>query len=129
VFNLGVTTQTQSPVEQLFSMLLGQSPLIGAYVVGLVICSMRWSRYPRPAQIAFLGTTFLLIETVGAPLVLLYVAMNIPDARSGDLKSFLAFAGGIVRGTGYAFLLGAAYFGRSARAMTRTATTSGAVQS
>jgi hypothetical protein len=106
----------QNPFAQLVSMLVGQSPLLLAYVAGLVVCAMRWNRYPRPAQLAFLGTLFLLIAAVGTPAVNVWIVTQFQPGGAvqlGELYSILGLVSAIVRATGYAFLLGAVFFGRA----------------
>ena len=107
-----------NPVAELLSALLGQLPLLIAYVVGLVICAMRWTVYPRPAQLAFLGTAFLLIAAVGHPVVSIWVRGQIGANSTSQIQemfSMLALVSAVVRTTGYGFLLGAVFFGRAAQ--------------
>ena len=105
-----------NPWAELLSALLGQLPLLAAYVLGLVICAMRWNRYPRPAQLAFLGTSFLLIAAIGQPVVSVTILRQLPVAKAGEMLSMLGLVSGVVRMTGYCFLLGAVFFGRAAHA-------------
>jgi hypothetical protein len=78
----------------------------------MVICAARWNRNPRPAQLAFLGTVFLLLVAVGRPVMTVVVSNWINPARAGEMLSMLELVCAIVSLTGYGFLLGGVYFGR-----------------
>src|SRR5688572_17675937 len=104
-----------SPYTPYFAILIGQSPMLLAYVAGLVVCVTRWNRYPRPAQLAFLGTAFLLIVSVAHPLINLAITTNFrgnPVAQTGQIMAVTGLIASIVRMTGFLFLLGAVFIHR-----------------
>ena len=105
-----------NPTAQYLSVFINQLPLIVAYLAALVFCATRWTRYPRPAQLAFLGTLFLLLTAVGQPIltqvVLTQFRSNSP-VQIGQMLSITAFVANIIRATGFGFLIGAAFIPRA----------------
>lgn len=112
-----------NPAAQYLANLIVQLPLIVTYIAALVFCAMRWSRYPRPAQFAFLGTTFLLLMTICQPLITMAIATQFRGntaAQIGQMYSITGFISSVVRATGFGFLIFAAFIHR-AQTDTRTA--------
>lgn len=103
------------PFYPIMSELLVRSPLLLAYVIALVICAMRWNRSPRPAQMAFLGTAFLLIASVGEPLVMMWILTRLQLNSSAQVNQMLSMThvvASVTQGTGFLFLVGAVFIGR-----------------
>jgi hypothetical protein len=109
-----------NPLADLIHSIVPQLPLIVAYLVGMVICAMRWNRYPRPAQLAFLGTAFLVIDFLVQPTVRVFLVDRLEPSAASDMLSMLTLISAIVRLTGYGFLLGAVFIARSVTAPPRS---------
>lgn len=102
-------------MPQVMSAFLNQAPLIVAYLAALVFCAMRWTRYPRPAQLAFLGTVFLLIPAIGQPILTQVIITQFRSnsaVQLGQMLSMVGFVASVIRATGFGFLVGAAFIHR-----------------
>lgn len=105
-----------SPLPAYLSTLVVQLPLLLAYVAALVFCATRWNRYPRPAQLAFLGTTFLLLASIAHPLINMAITTNFRGNSALQMSQMLTITGlisSIVRATGFLFILGAVFIHRT----------------
>ena len=105
-----------NPFSQYLSNLFIQGPLIVAYVAALVYCATRWNRNPRPAQFAFLGTTFLLLSTLAQPIINMTISTQLRGnsmVQIGQMYSITALVFSVVRGTGFGFLIAAAFVHRA----------------
>ena len=75
-----------------------------------------WTRSPRPAQLAFLGTMFMLLTAIAQPILTQVVLSNFRSNSSvqiGQMISIIAFVANIIRATGFGFLIGAAFIHRA----------------
>jgi hypothetical protein len=101
-----------NPTAEFIRALIPQLPLLVIYLVGMGICALRWEKNPRPAQLAFLGTVFLVIDLFVQPGVRVFLIAKLKPSDAADMSSMLGLIGAIMRLTGYGFLLGAVLFGR-----------------
>jgi hypothetical protein len=101
-----------NPTAEFSRTLIPQLPLLVIYLVGMGICAMRWNKNPRPAQLAFLGTAFLVIDFFVQPAVRIFMIARLMPSDAADMTSMLALIGAVMRLTGYGFLLGAIFISR-----------------
>jgi hypothetical protein len=111
-----------NPWSQFTAMLIGQSPQLVVYVGGLILCLVMWSRHPRPALLAFLGCTMLLVATIGFSFA--QVSMMAQRAGSGmsisqigTMMSVVGLAAGVVRAAGFILLLCAVFAARQPQSL------------
>lgn len=102
-----------NPTAEFIRTLIPLLPLLAVYIGGMVICAMRWNRNPRPAQLAFLGTAFLVIDLFVQPAVRIFMISMLKPGDAADMTSMLSLIGAVVRLTGYGFLFGAVFISRA----------------
>ena len=72
-----------SALTPFMAMLLGQSPTLLVYLVGIVIAVVRMPRHPRPATFVLIGCVLLLAASIVSSLAQMW-AFN---SRSGSTAS------------------------------------------
>jgi hypothetical protein len=99
------------------TQLASRSPILLAYVVGLILSLVFWRRYPRACLLTLIATALLLLNNV----VVMYLSMYLIRVRSGWawdperfgwLMSAIALASSCVTAVGLGFLLAAVFAGR-----------------
>src|SRR5262249_18712348 len=97
--------------------LLGQSPVLVVYLVGMILALVFWRRYPGPCLLVLLATGFLLVVTVAQTFVAQYLMRARADLdwnheQLGWMLSVIALTGSILRAIGFGLLLVAVFLGR-----------------
>ena len=98
-----------------FSQLLGQSPTLLVYIIGIVLCAVWWRRAPRAAMLAMIGCGLLLFTSIAVSFVQVYYINqrnSMPAASIGAVLTTVAIVGSVLRGAGFVLLLCAVFVGR-----------------
>jgi hypothetical protein len=99
-------------------ILLGQVPVLLAYLLGIILALVMWRRYPRPALLTLMGVSLLLLVSVVTP----FLSMSLTFRRAGDgggherigfLLSAISLGSSLLRAAGVGLLLAAVFIGRS----------------
>jgi hypothetical protein len=98
-------------------LLLGQSPVLFVYVLGLILALVFWKRYPGPCLFLLIATVLLLVVSVTQTFATQYLIharaeKGWKDNELGLMLSTVGLAGGVLRAVGFGFLLAAVFLGR-----------------
>jgi hypothetical protein len=112
--------EEQSMSDILFTVLmqlLGQFPVLVVYVVGVILASLFWRRYPGPCLLVLLATGLLLVVTVTQPFVTQYLFRARSDLgwaneKLGRMVGAVGMTGSLLRAIGLGLLLAAVFLGR-----------------
>jgi hypothetical protein len=86
--------------SQLMMELAGQSPVLLAYLAGIVLSLVYWRRYPGPCLLTFLAAALSFVLSVTLLFLRIYVMYARADrgwdrVTVGSIFSIMAVAGGI----------------------------------
>jgi len=101
--------------------LLGQSPMLLAYLIGMVIALVFWRRCPSTAVLVLLGSGLLLLISVEGTFAFQYIIQSRHDWGWRDEKmvtvlTTLGLVNSVIGALGFALLLAAAFVGRRGQA-------------
>lgn len=101
--------------------LLGQSPMVLAYLIGMILAMVFWRRCPSTAVLVLLGSGLLLLMSVGGNFVFQYVVQSGQgwgwrDEKIRTVLTTLGFVNSVIGALGFALLLAAAFAGRRGQA-------------
>jgi hypothetical protein len=100
------------------TQLLGQAPMLLAYVAGMIVALVFRRRYPRPSRITFFAMMLFLITTlVQLFLVSYFVQASIDsgwkDEKYGPIMAATGLVGSLLRVAALGLLLTAVFMGRT----------------
>jgi hypothetical protein len=111
---------TSGVLDQFLTQLLGQSPTLVVYLIGLVLALAFWGRHPTPCLLTFLATALLMLTTVGVTwLQLDWIRGANAGASSRSIAErlqMLAIVSGFVRAGAMGLLIWAVFSGRTSHA-------------
>ena len=93
------------------------SPLLVAYLTGMILAFIYWRRYPIPSLLCLLASAVLFVTTVSQPFVTIYLFNEFVARGHWSMSDFLAtvaFVGSGLRALAVGLLLGAVFSGRRA---------------
>jgi hypothetical protein len=97
--------------------LINVSPVLLAYLAGLVAALTLWGQYPRVCMLVMIASIILLATTIGQQL-LSYSMMNQMRSSGWSAQQYsvymtmVALVGNILRGVGFGILIWAAFVER-----------------
>jgi hypothetical protein len=103
-----------SPGFYFVQQMLWRSPLVLAYVVGIVVCAARARRAPGAATLAIIGLGMMLLSTVAVTGVQAMVVAGGGGtvASRGQALAVVSLVGMLVTTAGVALLIAAVFVGR-----------------
>src|SRR5262249_5252904 len=110
------------------TQLVGQAPMLLAYVVGGILALVFWRRCPLPAKLTLLGLMLLLITALVQSFLISYfiqaqVNLDWSHQTVGLLMSVTGLVGSLIRAAAFSLILIAVFIGR------KTAQVSGPLES
>ena len=103
-----------STMTPYFGTLLGTSPVLLVYLIGIVCCAIWWGRWPLTCGLVMAGLLILFVVGLIQPYIQLSMTMN----RTGSVQSLsqqimlLGIVSNVLRAGGMALLLIGAFSGR-----------------
>jgi len=99
------------------SQLVGQAPMLLAYVVGTILALVFWRRCPLPAKLTLLGLMLLLITSLVQSFLVSYfvqarVNFDWSHQTVGLLMSVTGLVGSLIRAAAFSLILIAVFIGR-----------------
>ena len=104
----------------LLDQLLGQAPLLLAYVVGVILALVFWRRCPRPSMLTFLAMMLLLITTLVQAFLIGYLLQG--GWNPEKLRLFMratVLMGNLLHMTAIGLILAAVFIGRKVAQQSR----------
>ena len=102
-------------LNYLAQQVMYQGPVLLVAPVGLVLSFVFLGRYRWPSLLTLIGTTILLVSTVGVMAAQMYVlqvrTQGVFSQTSRQVSSVIAIVGSLARGLGIGLLLAAAFIG------------------
>ena len=97
--------------------MLGQSPLLLVYLLGIVLCAVWWRRAPQAAILALAGCAILLLSSIGFAFIQQQLIQNFnrggATAQSyGQAMMWIGIGNSIIRAFAIGLLLFAVFAGR-----------------
>lgn len=107
-----------SMVTSILAQLVVQTPVLGVYVVGLILALIFWRRCPLAGALAAGGLGLLLLVTVGFSLAQIYLLHRTNDSNwsindHAWRMSVLSLASSLLRAVGLGLLVAAVFVGRA----------------
>src|SRR5438874_30789 len=102
----------------LLSQLVGQSPLIAVYILGIVLCAANRRRMPTAAGYTIAGMSLMLLATVGTALLQIWYQTSRRSSGPGVPMSIgvwfavIALVGSLLRAGGLGLVLAGVFAGR-----------------
>lgn len=102
-------------VSIVLMQLAGQSPVLLAYVSGMVLALVFWRRCPVPAALAFVASAMLFVTAIGLTWLQFYLIHRGVEAGWSMQwwMSLIAIVGSMIRAGGIGLLIAAVFVGRS----------------
>jgi hypothetical protein len=103
-----------STMAPYFGTLLGISPVLLVYIIGIVLAAVWWGRWPLTCGLVMAGLMILLVVGLVQPYIQLSMTLN----RTGSMSSLgqqimlLGIVSNVLRAGGIALLLFGAFSGR-----------------
>ena len=106
-------------IASVLAQLVGQSPLLLVYAVGIVVALAYWPRYRGPSSLTLIATGSMLAIAILQAFLLQYFiqARTEQGWDSAKVSSFiggLSFASNLIRAAAMGLLLAAVFMGRPA---------------
>ena len=106
-------------MSTVLAQLVGQTPLLLVYIIGIVVALAYWARYRGPASLTLIASASLLAVTIGQTIVGQYVIqsraeMGWDTATLGGILSAVALTSSLIRAAAMSLMLTAVFMGRSA---------------
>ena len=100
-----------------WSQLIYISPLLAAYVVGVILALVNMSRYPRAAALALLGCALMFVTSLGRMFIQSYIFSQYRGSgwsaqTYSNALTALAICANLVHVAGFGLLLGGVFAGR-----------------
>jgi hypothetical protein len=97
--------------------LLGQAPVLLAYLVGLVLALVFYQRCPRPALLTLIALALLLVTTLVQSFLFIYSVrarddFGWNDEQFGWWLSATGLMGSVIRAAAFGLMLTAVFIGR-----------------
>ncbi len=107
-----------SIMSTVVAQLIGQSPLLLVYMIGIVVALAYWSRYRGPASLMLIASASLLAVTIGQTILGQYVIQSRADmgwdtAKLGFILSAVALTSSLIRAAAMGLMLAAVFMGRT----------------
>lgn len=114
-----------SMVTSVLAQLVVQTPVLGMYVVGLILALIFWPRCPLAGALAAGGLGLLLLVTVGFALAQIYLFHRTSDSNwsindHAWRLTVLGLASSVLRAVGLGLLVAAVFVGRGRRRTNQT---------
>ena len=99
------------------TQLLGQAPILLAYLAGVILALVFWRRCPGPAKLTFIAMLLLLITSLVHSFLFSYflqvrVELGWSHEQVGLIMSAIGLLASLIRVTALALLLTAVFIGR-----------------
>lgn len=100
-----------------FAQMIGQSPLLLVYLVGMLLCGIFWRRAGTAATLAMIGLGILLVTTVGSALLQGYLLQNRMAtgqsvATYAQMMVWIGIGTAVIRAFGTGLIVAGVFVGR-----------------
>ena len=104
-------------ITQFLMQLLGQTPMLLVYLIGMGTAFVFWRRCPSTAVLVLLGSGLLLLISVEGTFAFQYIIQSRHDwgwrdEKMGTVLTALGLVNSVIGALAFALLLAAAFVGR-----------------